>query len=145
MIVRPVTGSDRPAWEVLYAAYAEFYGVPQSPEMRARVWGWLTNPNHEVSGFVADDDGTLVGFAHVRAFARPLAAATGLFLDDLFVSPAARGNGAAPAFLTAAKELASVKGHSVVRWITAQDNHRARGLYDKHAKATQWVTYDMDV
>ncbi len=145
MIVRPVKADDKEAWATLYAAYAEFYNVPQTSEMRDRVWAWLNDPKHEVSGFVADDDGALIGFAHVRGFARPLAAATGLYLDDLYVSPDARGTGAGPAFLEAAKGFAARQGHSVVRWITAADNSRARGLYDKHAKATEWVTYDMDV
>ena len=145
MIVRPVIASDEAEWAALYAAYAEFYEVPQTSEMRSSVWGWLMDPNHEVSGFVAVDDDTLVGFAHVRVFARPLAAASGLYLDDLFVSPTARGKGAAPALLASAKAFAVEHGHNVVRWITAEDNARARGLYDKHANATQWVTYDMEV
>jgi hypothetical protein len=38
---------------------------------------------------------------------------------------------------------AAEQGHSVVRWITAADNARARGLYDKVAQSTQWVTYDL--
>ncbi len=145
MIIRPIGPKDRSAWDALYAAYAEFYGVPQTPEMRATVWDWLTDPEHEVSGFVAEDEGKLTGIAHVRPFARPLAAASGLFLDDLFVAPAARGSGAAPLLLEAVKAEAARQGHSVVRWITAQDNARARGLYDKHATATEWVTYDMAV
>lgn len=143
MIVRPVTGKDRSAWEALYAAYAEFYGVEQTSDMRARVWGWLGNPDHEVNGFIAEVDDVMVGFAHVRAFARPLAATTGLYLDDLFVSPDSRGTGAGPELLKVVKTFAAERGHSVVRWITASDNARARGLYDKHATATQWVTYDM--
>jgi len=145
LIVRSVEAGDRDAWEALYAAYAEFYGVDQTPEMRGCVWGWIVDPTHDVNCLVADADGVLIGMAHVRAFARPLAAATGLYLDDLFVDPAARGSGAAAALLAAAKDHAKVNGHAIVRWITAADNARARGLYDKHAEATQWVTYDMDV
>ncbi len=30
-----------------------------------------------------------------------------------------------------------------MRWITADDNHRARSKYDKHATRTSWITYDM--
>jgi hypothetical protein len=40
---------------------------------------------------------------------------------------------------------AHAQGHSVVRWITAADNARARGLYDKVAQAGDWVTYDITV
>ena len=145
MIIRGIAQADRSAWDALYAAYADFYRVEQTAEMRAKVWDWLNDPDHEVSGFVADKDGTLLGFAHYRAFARPLAAASGLFLDDLFVSEAARGSGAAGALIDAIKAQAADQGHSVVRWITAKDNARARGLYDKVAEATEWVTYDLNV
>lgn len=145
MIIRAVAAEDRAQWEALYAAYAEFYQVEQTDAMRAKVWGWLTDPIGDVRGLVAEHDGALVGIAHFRAFMRPLAAASGLFLDDLFVSPAARGTGAAPALIDAIKEKAATEGHSVVRWITAHDNARARGLYDKVAEATQWVTYDINV
>ncbi len=37
---------------------------------------------------------------------------------------------------------AATQGRSVVRWITAEDNHLARTLYDTMADATRWVTYD---
>ena len=37
----------------------------------------------------------------------------------------------------------SVAEGTVVRWITAEDNYRARGLYDKVAQRTSWLTYDM--
>ena len=87
----------------------------------------------------------LVGIAHYRAFMRPLAAATGLFLDDLFVSPTARGTGAAAGLIEAVRGQAEAQVHSVVRWITAADNARARGLYDKVAQAGDWVTYDIPV
>ena len=30
-----------------------------------------------------------------------------------------------------------------LRWITADDNYRARSLYDKIAERTKWVTYDI--
>jgi GNAT superfamily N-acetyltransferase len=111
--------------------------------MRDRVWGWLHDPEHEVEGFVAEGQGGLVGLAHVRAFARPLSASTGGFLDDLFVDPAARGSGAAQALIGAVAEEGRRRGWSVVRWITARDNARARAVYDRLAAETPWVTYDL--
>jgi GNAT superfamily N-acetyltransferase len=84
-----------------------------------------------------------VGLAHVRAFARPLSASTGGFLDDLFVDPAARGSGAAQALIGAVAEEGRRRGWSVVRWITARDNARARAVYDRLAAETPWVTYDL--
>ncbi|MBU2992029.1 GNAT family N-acetyltransferase [Octadecabacter sp. 1_MG-2023] len=145
LVVRPIDVADHAEWDGLYAAYAEFYGVEQTAEMRDRVFEWLTTHAHEVNGFCAFNEGEMVGITHYRVFARPLAAATGLFLDDLFVSPEARGTGAAGALIDAVRGEAQKYGHSVVRWITAEDNARARGLYDKIAEQTAWVTYDIKV
>ena len=38
IIVRPVSPSDHEAWSALYAAYADFYQVVQTAEMRQVVW-----------------------------------------------------------------------------------------------------------
>jgi GNAT superfamily N-acetyltransferase len=102
------------------------------------------DPDHGVNGLVAEDDtGRLVGLTHFRPFASPLRAVTNCFLDDLFVDPAARGSGAAEALIDGVAAVAREKGWTVVRWITAEDNYRARGLYDRKAKRTPWVTYDL--
>lgn len=143
MIIRPPKAADRAEWERLYAGYAAFYRVDQTPEMRARVWGWLNDPAHETQGLVAEDAGKLVGLAHLRRFARPLSASTGGFLDDLFVDPAARGSGAAEALIRAVADEGRRQGWTVIRWITAEDNYRARGLYDRLAEKTRWATYDL--
>jgi GNAT superfamily N-acetyltransferase len=134
----------REDWERLYAGYAAFYQAEQTAEMRARVWVWLHDPEHEVEGLVAlDADGRAVGLAHFRPFARPLAASTGGFLDDLFVAPEARGSGAAQALIEAVAAIGRERGWSVIRWITAEDNDRARAVYDRLAALTRWVTYDL--
>ena len=142
--VRDVAAGDRAVWDRLYTGYAAFYRVDQTPAMRDTVWGWLMDAGHETCGLVAcDADGAVVGLAHYRAFARPLSASTGGFLDDLFVDPGARGTGAADALIAALRAIGQARGWSVIRWITAEDNYRARGLYDRVAVRTPWVTYDI--
>lgn len=142
--IRPVQPADKPEWETLYAGYAEFYQVEQTQDMRDRVWGWLHDDAATSEGLVAvDQAGALIGLTHFRPYARPLVAATGCFLDDLFVAPAARGSGAAEALIEGVRQIASDRGWGVVRWITAQDNARARRLYDRVASQTTWVTYDI--
>lgn len=143
MRVRRPEEADRAAWDRLYAGYSEFYGVAQTSEMRNRVWGWIQDPAHEVEALVVEGEGGLVGLAHFRAFARPLSATVGGFLDDLFVAPEARGSGAAEALIRAVAEEGRLRGWSVIRWITAGDNARARRLYDRVARQTPWVTYDL--
>ncbi len=143
MIIRHPTKADRAAWGTLYAGYADFYKVTQTEAMRDTVWSWLHDPAHQTEGLVAEHDGRLIGLAHFRAFARPLSASTGGFLDDLFVGPEARGTGAAQALIDSVADLGRGRGWTVIRWITAEDNYRARSAYDRLADRTKWVTYDI--
>ena len=101
------------------------------------------DPAHEVKAFCAEDAaGRAVGLAHYRPFARPLAAGVGGYLDDLFVSPQARGHGIADALIEAVAEEGRRRGWGVIRWITADDNYRGRGVYDRLATRTMWITYE---
>jgi GNAT superfamily N-acetyltransferase len=141
--VVPLAPGHRAAWERLYAGYAAFYKVEQTEAMRATVWGWLMDPAHEVKGLVAlDGRGEPVGLAHYRPFARPLRATYGGFLDDLFVDPALRGQRIADALIEAVAAIGRERGWNVIRWITADDNYRGRGVYDRLATRTMWITYD---
>ncbi|MEO9465961.1 GNAT family N-acetyltransferase [Sulfitobacter pontiacus] len=141
---RPMDAADRSAWEALFAGYAAFYKVDQTPQMRETVFGWLMDPDHGSNCIVAQDaSDTLVGFTHYRPFVSQLRAVTNCFLDDLFVSPQARGTGAAQALIKAVETVAKNNGWGTLRWITAEDNYRGRGAYDKLATRTGWVTYDI--
>ena len=51
--------------------------------------------------------------------------------------------GAADALIQAVADIARERGWSLLRWITAENNYRARGVYDRLAQRTDWVTYDM--
>lgn len=132
---------DRAGWERLYEGYAAFYRVEQAAAMREVVWAWIAAG--EIEALVAERAGALVGLAHFRAFRRPLSASTGGYLDDLFVDPAARGAGVAEALIDAVAAQGRAQGWSVIRWITADDNHRAQRVYDRCAERTGWVTYDI--
>lgn len=143
MLIRKPVARDQAQWARLYAGYAAFYGVEQTDAMRQRVWDWIHDPAGSVEALVAERDGQLLGLAHYRAFARPLSASVGGFLDDLFVDPEARGSGAAAALIAGVEAEGRARGWTVIRWITAENNYRARGLYDQLALRTPWVTYDV--
>jgi GNAT superfamily N-acetyltransferase len=134
---------DQAGWRRLYDGYAEFYRVPMTDEKAATVWSWLLDPNHAVKGFLAKINGNAVGLAHIREMPRPLHGKYGGFLDDLFVAPEARGSGAAHALFDAMKDLARERGWDSIRWITAENNYRARAVYDRVAAKTQWLTYEI--
>lgn len=142
--VRLVEPSDERSWAELYTGYRSFYLLPDDRECLARAWAWVKDGRHGLVGLVAvSENDRPVALANLRWFARPSTATRGLYLDDLFTAPEARGLGAATALLRYSAEYAAREGASVVRWITADDNAPARSIYEAHATATRWVTYDM--
>ncbi len=144
VVVQPPQDKDRDDWDRLYQGYAQFYGVVQTPVMRDTVWSWIRDAAHPTQALIArTDGGAVVGLAHFRPYPRPLTASTGGFLDDLFVDPTARGMGVAASLIAAVNAYGQMQGWTVLRWITAQDNDRARRLYDQIAITTPWVTYDI--
>jgi GNAT superfamily N-acetyltransferase len=144
--IRPVSDRDFFNWLPLFASYGDFYGTPVSDEKALLVWSWISENLHGVSALVAQDEsGALVGLAHYRTFARPLAGGTGIYIDDLFVAPEARGTGIATALIARVTDIARSQRAGIVRWITAPDNDEAQILYDKVANRTEWVTYDLQV
>jgi ribosomal protein S18 acetylase RimI-like enzyme len=143
--VTPLRADDQPFWQQLYRGYGEFYEVAMPQQKLDRVWSWLHDDAHELRAIVvrAGAEEPPVGLAHYRPFARPLHGSTGCYLDDLFVEPAARGTGAVDALLAELRALAGRHGWDVVRWITSETNLRARSTYDRLARRTGYLTYDM--
>ncbi|MYJ72283.1 MAG: GNAT family N-acetyltransferase, partial [Rhodospirillaceae bacterium] len=107
------------------------------------VWGWIHDPGHVVEALVAERGGALVGLAHYRAMPSPLRGIEIGFLDDLFVDPAARGAKVGEALLARLNEISAERGWNKIRWITGDDNYRARTLYDRVAVKTAWNLYEM--
>ena len=143
LTITPARPEDEPRWRELYQGYAAFYAVPLTDADYRRVWSWIHDPARETRCLLARDaDGRPVGLAHYRAFDAPLRGTSG-FLDDLFVDPAVRGGGAADALLTALRRIAAEEGWAVIRWNTAENNYRARAVYDRYAEKTVFLTYSM--
>lgn len=142
--VRPVGPADRDAWQRLFTAYGIFYETAFSPQVLDGDWAWLMDDAHEVSALVAEGDGVLVGFAHLRRLHDTFTAGPSWFLDDLYVDPAHRGRGIARSLIEACETTAHAAGGGTLRWITAADNSTAQRLYDRIATRTSWVTYERE-
>jgi GNAT superfamily N-acetyltransferase len=144
MIVRPVEKRDYARWRGLFIEYGVFYQSALSPDVVEGVWAWLMDESHHEEALVALVDGTVVGFAHYREHADTFTAASSWFLDDLFVTPEARGIGVATTLIEGVVAEAHSRGGGTVRWITAEDNLTAQSVYDKAATRSSWVTYEKE-
>jgi GNAT superfamily N-acetyltransferase len=146
--VRPVRNDEFDAWTRLFRGYAAFYETPTSDEHQRRIWSWI-HEDRSIEAIVAVpvDDGHEIGepqgLAHLRSWVRPLRGVTAGYLDDLFVDPTHRGTGAVDALFAAIDALAIERRWAIVRWTTADDNYRARAVYDTLATRTTWITYDL--
>ena len=142
LTVRPLAPADEGRWRELFRAYREFYELDESEEVVSRAWGWFLDPAHECDALVATAGDSILGFAHHRPISSPYTGTTGIFLDDLFTDPAARGRGVGRALIGHLTDLAAAEGRSVVQWVTAADNLQAQALYNSLATRTAWVTYE---
>ena len=137
---------DRTQWQQLYLNYASFYHKPMTAETLDRVWSWIHHPDEPLQARIAKNaQNEVLGFMHYRQMPSPIRGRQAGFLDDLFVSAAARKQGVATSLLNALNELGKTHNWVFVRWITADDNQTARRLYDKLAKKTNWLTYEMPI
>jgi len=144
--IGPPRPEDKADWRRLYDGYVIFYKRQPSDEVAETVWRWLHDSAHVLEALVARDaSGRVVGLAHFRAMPRPSTGSMAGFLDDLFVDPGHRGAGVADRLIGRMKEIAKERGWTVIRWLTADDNYRARGVYDRCATRTMWITYQIDL
>ncbi len=154
VIVAPPAAGDRAGWRRLYDAYAQFYKREMTDAIADRVWAWISDPRPHgpCEGRIARTaDGRVVGLAHFRDMASPLRGTICGFLDDLFVDPAWRGRpgpqgtSVGRLLLDDIAAIGRARGWPFYRWLTADDNYRARTLYDRVATRTMWVTYQHEL
>lgn len=93
LIVNKPSRRDRTRWQTLYRGYADFFHVPMNDEILNTVWDRIHDVGMPFFGLIAKDEtGNVLGSMPFREIASPLRAAFVGFLDDLFVTPVARGH-----------------------------------------------------
>ena len=145
--VTRVTGGDLDELLPLMRGYCDFYDVSPSDDALLGLAGALiADPEREGVQLIARSDEKAVGFATIYwSWATSIAARIGV-MNDLFVSPAARGTGAADALIRGCVEECRQHRAAQLTWQTAPDNERAQRVYDRlGAKRSQWVDYSLEV
>jgi GNAT superfamily N-acetyltransferase len=130
----------------LMRAYLDFYEVaPSDADLLAMSRALIADPEREGLQLIARDTaGVAIGFATIFWSWSTLSASRIGVLNDLFVTPAARGKGAAEALIRIALERCREHGASALSWQTAHDNHRARALYERiGARREEWLDYSL--
>jgi GNAT superfamily N-acetyltransferase len=132
----------------LMRAYCAFYEVdPSDDALLAMSRALIADPEREGVQLVARDGaGAAVGFATIFWSWSTLSAARIGVMNDLYVAPEARGQGAAEALIEACAERCRHHGAKSLGWQTAKDNTRAQAVYERvGAKRSEWVDYSLEV
>ena len=142
-MIREIKLRDKEEWKDLYKGYADFYKVEMNEQILKIVWGWLHDKNHDVKGIVYEHENKIVGFAHYRRMPRPLRGKYIGFLDDIYVEPKQRGKKIGEKLIYELNEISKKNNWDLIRWITQDNNRRAKSLYDRVAKKTTWSLYEL--
>ncbi len=142
--VRPLEQEDHAAWRELWTAYLAFYEATAPEEVYRTTWERLFAAGEfEPKGFIALLDGKPAGLVHYLFHRSCWSIEGNCYLQDLFATPATRGKGVGAQLINAVKAAAAERGVSNVYWMTHETNATARKLYDRVARRTGFIEYDL--
>jgi GNAT superfamily N-acetyltransferase len=146
IVIRPVAAGDRAAWEPLWLGYLAFYEKTVPQAATDYTWKRLLDPPDPVEGLLAvDADGTALGLVQYLHHASTWSVGGNVYLQDLFVVPAARGKRIGRRLIAAVTEISKAKGAAVLYWQTEEFNGTARRLYERVAKRAPFVRYNIEL
>jgi GNAT superfamily N-acetyltransferase len=144
MHIRPAMESDVPQILEMILALAEYEKlshtvVASEDALRRSLFG--STPAAEV--LLAFDGAECSGFALFFPNYSTFLARPGLYLEDLFVKPQARGRGIGRALLTALAAIARQRGYGRMEWSVLDWNDPAIGFYKKLGAMPmdEWTTF----
>jgi GNAT superfamily N-acetyltransferase len=111
------------------AEYEKLSHEVRATEAQLRATLFVPRPAAEV--VIAEDDGEAVGFAVFFASYSTWEAAPGLYLEDLFVRPAARGKGIGRELLEYLAGLTMARGWARLEWRVLDWNEPSIAFYRK--------------
>lgn len=129
-VIRQATSEDVPAILGFIRDLAEYERlahevVADEAALRATLFG----PRPAAEVLLAELAGEAVGFALFFTSYSTFLARPGLYLEDLFVRPAARGAGVGGALMAACARIAVERDYGRFEWSVLDWNERALGFY----------------
>ncbi|MEV0271951.1 GNAT family N-acetyltransferase [Hamadaea sp. NPDC050747] len=143
-MIRPATPADVPAIHAMIAELALFEKAPQEAVATVSdLSSALFAPNPSVFAHVAvSSDGDVVGYAIWFLNFSTWRGVHGIYLEDLYVRPTARGDGHGKALLRELARLCVERGYARLEWWVL-DWNPARTFYESLGASalTEWVPY----
>jgi GNAT superfamily N-acetyltransferase len=145
VIIRPIGSGDREVWEPLWLGYLTFYERSLPADTTAFTWKRLVETG-ELEGLLAlDESGQGLGLVQFLYHASTWNMGGNCYLQDLYVVPAARGRRIGRRLIAAVSEAAKGKGAATLYWQTEEFNGTARRLYERVAKRSPFIRYQIEL
>jgi len=141
LIVRPVAQGDFARWAPLWEGYNRFYQRTLPAAITEMTWTRFFDAYEPVHALVAERDGQLLGLVHYIFHRNTTMIGPTCYLQDLFTSEAARGQGVGRALIEGVYAKAREAGAPRVYWQTHETNKTAMRLYDQVAERSGFVVY----
>jgi GNAT superfamily N-acetyltransferase len=147
MLIRPATPADIPLILSLIRELADYEKAPDqacaTPALLSRALFPSAPDSHHAECLIGELDGSPQGFALFFTNFSTWTGRPGIYLEDLFVRPAARGKGLGKALLTRLAAIAHSRGCARLEWAVLDWNTPAIDFY-KALGATpmeEWTTF----
>lgn len=143
--IEPIRESHRRTWEPLWLGYHEFYQRKVPAPLTEYTWHRLVAAD-EIRGLLASDEhGEGLGIAHFLFHPSTSSMGGNCYFQDLFVKPDARGLGIGHRLITAVADAARGRGAEILYWQTEEFNGTARRLYERVAKRSPFIRYNIEL
>ena len=130
--LRPAGPDDAGHIHRLIVALATYEREPDAVQVTpAELRAQLAAPRPPFECLLAELDGVVVGFALYFHNYSTWRGRPGLYLEDLFVEPAARGHGVGRRLLAALAGVAVARGCARMEWMVLDWNAPAIGFYEQ--------------
>jgi GNAT superfamily N-acetyltransferase len=143
-VIRPATSQDVATLVELVRELAEYERSPDSVELvPEQLDAVLFGDSPTVFAHVAEVEGRIVGMAIWFLNFSTWTGRNGIYLEDLYVRPAARGRGIGRALLAELAAVAHRSGYGRVDWAVLNWNETALRLYRSLGAAPldEWTSY----
>ena len=140
-MIRPAEAGDENDWRRLWAGYCDFYGAVVPDEITTATWRRILDPASQIGAILAVLEGETVGLVNYVLHPFTWSDRPTCVLEDLYVSPTARGRGVGAQLIEHLVQTGRAEGWARVYWHTRENNATARRLYDRFCPADGFIRY----
>jgi GNAT superfamily N-acetyltransferase len=146
-MIRPARPQDVPAIHQLIRELADYEkSLDQVTATEDDLRRSLFGEQRAIFAHVAEQDGAVVGFALWFLNYSTWLGQHGIYLEDLYVTPAVRGSGLGRALLAELARICVQRGYHRLEWSVLDWNEPARGFYRLMGAAAmdEWTVHRLD-